>query len=265
MRKILVAIFLFNSLIASVSHAPFIVVTPQKTGTHLLTKALSCLLQKPVLHEWQGDLPREEIEAFLERANQMGAYPHMHALARPNVIQTFKEKGYRVLFLMRDPRDQLISLYFFIQGGWIYGPLRETPPYSDLTELEKLDELITGRRFGVSGTLAIVGRRVPWMYESSNFVQTLRFENLVGEEGGGSREAQILELERAMAFISADISKKKIRKRSRHIFGRPGEVTFRKGQIGDWKNYFTPELKVAFKEIFGNELIYLGYEPDLNW
>lgn len=39
----------------------------------------------------------------------------------------------------------------------------------------------------------------------------------------------------------------------------------RKGQVGDWANYFTPELKTIYKERIGQLLIDLGYETDLNW
>jgi hypothetical protein len=265
MKSLFFVIFIFNSLFGFVYHRPFIVVTPQKTGTHLLTKALTQLLHQEVINEWQGDITKEQFVAFLERAKKSGTYPHMHALPRPHLIEALKERRYRVLFLMRDPRDQLISLYFYIQQGWKYGPLRMDYAYGSLSLAEKFDELITGSRYHVSGTLAIMGRRIPWMYEDPDFVLTLRFENLVGEEGGSSREAQILELEKAMAFIEADISRKKIRSRSTDLFGKPGEKTFRKGQIGEWRDFFTPELKETFKRVFGDQLIYLGYEADLNW
>lgn len=45
---------------------------------------------------------------------------------------------------------------------------------------------------------------------------------------------------------------------------RPDQF-FRKGKIGDWKNYFTEETVDWFKEVGGEELIRQGYEEDLNW
>ncbi|MFH1148443.1 MAG: sulfotransferase domain-containing protein [Pseudomonadota bacterium] len=41
--------------------------------------------------------------------------------------------------------------------------------------------------------------------------------------------------------------------------------TLRKGSPGDWKNYFTPELKEEVKELIGKELIELGYEKNYDW
>lgn len=40
---------------------------------------------------------------------------------------------------------------------------------------------------------------------------------------------------------------------------------FRKGSVGDWKNYFGPESKEWFKEIAGDTLIENGYQADENW
>jgi hypothetical protein len=40
---------------------------------------------------------------------------------------------------------------------------------------------------------------------------------------------------------------------------------YRKGIVGDWKNHFGPEEKRIFKEMAGDLLVTLGYEPDLSW
>ena len=39
----------------------------------------------------------------------------------------------------------------------------------------------------------------------------------------------------------------------------------RKGIVGDWKNYFSDQVKVAFKNKYGKMLIQTGYEKDENW
>lgn len=39
----------------------------------------------------------------------------------------------------------------------------------------------------------------------------------------------------------------------------------RKGEVGDWKNYFTDETEVCFKAAAGQSLIDAGYEKDSNW
>lgn len=45
---------------------------------------------------------------------------------------------------------------------------------------------------------------------------------------------------------------------------RPDQF-FRKGKIGDWKNYFNDDTRKWFKSVGGEELIRQGYEQDLDW
>jgi hypothetical protein len=40
---------------------------------------------------------------------------------------------------------------------------------------------------------------------------------------------------------------------------------YRKGVAGDWKNHFSEEDRLVFKEEAGELLIRLGYEEDLDW
>lgn len=40
---------------------------------------------------------------------------------------------------------------------------------------------------------------------------------------------------------------------------------YRKGIAGDWANYFTAEHRRVFKERYGDALLRLGYEKDLDW
>jgi hypothetical protein len=50
---------------------------------------------------------------------------------------------------------------------------------------------------------------------------------------------------------------------------RPGEEDrgsfLRKGVVGDWRNYFSPEAREMFDRYAGDELILLGYERDRAW
>lgn len=50
---------------------------------------------------------------------------------------------------------------------------------------------------------------------------------------------------------------------------RPGQTDsrhhYRRGVPGDWRNYFTPHVKNAFKERYGEIVIQLGYEKSQEW
>ena len=63
--------------------------------------------------------------------------------------------------------------------------------------------------------------------------------------------------------MGVDLSLQQVQEIADTLFG--DTVTFRKGQIGSWRDLFTPFHKALFKEVMGEELIRLGYESDCNW
>lgn len=257
----------FFSTRVALAHSRFIVVTPEKTGTHLLTKLLSRLVKKEVHNCWKYEINEADLTQLLDTAEQNNAYLHMHALPTNEIIQTLKNEKYKVVFLMRDPRDVVISLLYYIEKGWSLGPCSIERPYGQLSLEDKIDELITGNRYGLSAVHSIIIRRLPWMDQKSNFVYTAHFEQLVGAEGGGSYEAQLIEIWKIARHIGVSLDKTSLKEAAQNLWGAdPGEkTTFRNGQLGSWKNEFTQEHNQSFKERFSHLLIQLGYEKNEDW
>ncbi len=243
----------------------FVVITPEKTGTHLLTKALSLLTGKKTINNWSHSLSKQQLTAALEKAKQEQSFLHIHAYPEPQIVNTLKQKGYKVIFLYRDPRDQAVSLLFFILKGWEYGPLNIQRPFGQLAFDDQLMEIITGERYGLSGTAGIMEKRLPWFLQKKSFVYTAKFENLVGEKGGGTQKAQYRELKNICKHIHLKVKRTDIEKQAAQLFGKPGEATFRSGQIGEWKKYFKPQHTAAFKQRFSPLLKITGYEKKTEW
>ena len=58
----------------------------------------------------------------------------MHAYPRQHIIDAFKNRSYKILFLMRDPRDQLISILHYIRiWHWEFEDLRMDAPFGELS------------------------------------------------------------------------------------------------------------------------------------
>ena len=100
-----------------------------------------------------------------------------------------------------------------------------------------------------------------WIKEKK--IYTVRFEHLVGPQGGGSRIKQINEIICIAKHIGVKITIKMAKKIAINLFGN--SATFRKGQIGSWKQYFNKAHIEQFKKECGKLLIDLGYEKDFNW
>jgi hypothetical protein len=78
------------------------------------------------------------------------------------------------------------------------------------------------------------------------------------------------------SFLNVKVNKKIISKAagkskfSNFSSGRKNGVEdknsfYRKGVVGDWKNYMNKENVELFKKYSGESLILLGYEKDDNW
>jgi len=87
---------------------------------------------------------------------------------------------------------------------------------------------------------------------------------LVGPKGGGDLVRQLDALRSIANHISISISEAQLHYVGDQCYSSKA-ATFRKGQIGDWINYFEPEHKDVFKALAGELLIELGYEETFDW
>jgi hypothetical protein len=164
-----------------------------------------------------------------------------------------EEKAAVNFFILRDPRDQIVSLlnhHKYIREKDV--PLETDEPTDDA----KLLKLIQG--FMRPGALAYSG----WIGCSNCCV--LRFEKLMGEHGGAATDQDALEeLQKVANAIGVKASNARLKKIYQQSFGKGWG--FFKGKVGSWKEYFKEEHKIAAKAVVGDLLIELGYETDLNW
>ena len=91
----------------------------------------------------------------------------------------------------------------------------------------------------------------------------MKFEDLVGPKGGGSAEAQRRAVGRVAEHVGAPAGERAMRLVAEGLFGEGR--TFRKGQIGGWREEFSPEHVRAAREVAGTLLVELGYEADPEW
>ncbi|MDT0379882.1 hypothetical protein RM572_14040 [Streptomyces sp. DSM 42041] len=162
------------------------------------------------------------------------------------------------LFLnFRDPRDTVISMINFLEGRTPagYGNFYEFDVFhrtlrSMKTWEEKIDYALRDPSF--------LGRdqfeRSMWLLRHPD-VCTVRFEDLVGPKGGGSRERQVGALSRILTHLSSDIDAEEIVDR---IYNE-SSWSFFKGRSGAWQEHFTDRNAERFREQFGDLVEQYGY------
>lgn len=217
-----------------------------KSGTHLLLKCLKLLTGRETIN----------ISSALDEEYELPGNPdnsifYFHANYTPHAIQELEKNGYKGLFIYRDPRDQLVSNYY-----WILRPEHKNLHnfYCNTYCSDLLITLITQIK-------DYYQRYLPWK-DLTSFCG-VKFENLIGAKGGGSRNHQIMEIQKIAQHIGLPLNDSILDNCIDNLYGET--ITFREGKIGSWKNVFTEEHKNYFKEKAGDLLITLGYETDLNW
>lgn len=235
-----------------------------KTGTTWMLKMVASLPG----YERVGNFDRE-IEKY--HTVQPGDVVHGHDWYTPELKKILEGEAIKVILMVRDPRDQLISRMFHV---------KRSPRHSWHERVQQMDEdaalmlCIEGGE-GLPGTDKMIALTQTWLqnngqalcmkYEAlladpvPNFAQVLRYIGL--EKDVDALAETIVERNRFERLAMG----KRIWQSAR----KPGEANsnshFRKGISGDWKNYMKPQHIERFKEVAGAQLIELGYEKDLNW
>lgn len=255
------AALIFSSLqvllSADESHK-IVIYTPPKTGTHLIGKLVTAMTAM------EGDYQLCEVGSskngvkIAEDATAAGRFAIAHNWKK-KTLQKLAKRGYKILFTLRDPRDQTISMQdWFLEGQWSWMGASKIED-SDA----QLEEMITGERYGWSSPSMIMERYYNIALFSPNRCMIVKFEELVGENGGASLEQQLRQIAAIARFIGVDLSRDKLEAIAANLFG--GSATFRKGKIGSWRERFSEVHKEIFKKKYGAILEYFGYEKEANW
>lgn len=147
----------------------------------------------------------------------------------------------RITYIYRDPRDAMLSAYEFGQRALQKG---RPNAFSHLTDFEKSLEFIMG----------YVRVWEAWMREKD--VLIARYEDLLTDYDG--------EISRLLGFLGLDRDKPEVQKVIEKY--RPGAAEgqqglhFYKGNIGRFRESYTPEQQAVLREKMGVYLSQMGYE-----
>ncbi|MEU4558733.1 sulfotransferase domain-containing protein [Actinoplanes sp. NPDC023936] len=173
-----------------------------------------------------------------------------------------KPERYRAFFVMRDPRDMVVSSYFSTRDS--HGPmgdvlevrrvLRELPKKEGMLYL--IDDLAKKGRFNALRSWVLA--------PEDEAIRLIRYEDLTGAR-------QTEEIDQLMRHCGIAIPRPELETLlDRYSFSRMndkqggGTVShYRKGEAGDWRNHFDDDIQEAFQKAAGARLVErLGYPVD---
>ncbi len=251
----------------------FYVLTIPKSGTHMVMKLITLLTGKEAEMGWRNfalnkefcDLSHEGFTA-VENAFHQWELSNRYFISHfyfPHNCSKFSQKHpeYIKIINIRDLRDAFISQVFNQRGE-----LEKECGSADFNE-QLMFVINLGDKPTTEKILRIERQAkfaVEWI-KRPNIILS-RFEDLVGEKGGGSLKAQEEQILKIANGLNISLSKEKLEIINQQLFGNKKgpsiESTFREGKIGYWKAYFNETHENAFKQRLGDLQLALGYTLD---
>lgn len=276
MQRLLIFCAISLALLSSLNHCKIVQISMMKAGTHLLVPLIEKMTDKKLVfigpdactafQKGQQDVINVSPRDFHMLSNLPNdKFWVTHSPYVEKYAQTLSLLKYQVFFIYRDPRDVIVSLALYIRDkDKEFWPGAQQISLDDtITRLIVGGESmhVTSHHISKKGVLKMYEAYLPWM--NLPFILNIRYEDLVGPQGGGDWDTQINTILIIAEHIGKNISYYEASLYGASIFG--GTHSFNKGQIGSWKDYFTKEHIALFKEHAGQLLIDLGYEHDFNW
>ena len=181
-------------------------------------------------------------------------YPAYRDIPKPDSARAF--------FVMRDPRDILVSWYFSMKHSHPKGGrVMERRKRLNELPLEEGIELVLEQLEDRGHFEAL--RSWGDIPEDDTSVIVIRYEDLIGPEQFAHfqrifRHADIAMPDKVLRTLLSDYSFKKL-SGGREAGDENVESHYRKGVVGDWRNLLHKGTIARFREVTGDLVTYLGY------
>jgi hypothetical protein len=174
----------------------------------------------------------------------------------------FKEwptpSGPRLVVSVRDPRDTLVSMARFLsgEGGHSFNRQPEAGIFRPILQnLPSLSDRITYLLRDPAVPLLSDFEAAISLFHHPD-VCSVSFEELIGEQGGGSTERQLAAVRRVAEHVESDVDPEVVAEK---VFNR-NSYSFHRGRIGAWREVFTAEHNRLFAARFGHLLEIFHYD-----
>jgi hypothetical protein len=227
-----------------------------KAGTHLLERAI-CLHPK-LYRKLLPTVSDENVDRWgglsgLVAKMRPGQVVAAHLRFRPDYPDIIARAGVRPMILVRDPRDIVVSQVHYVS---------KRTDHRLHSLFEELPDVKQRLRLAIAGDVergvVSIRDRLDFYAGWLDAALVVRFEDLVGPQGGGDRDRQEAALRSIYDFLALDVDGRMLSRIGERLFSTESP-TFRSGAIGGWRRSFDPELEGLFDRTVGGGLRPYGY------
>jgi hypothetical protein len=232
------------------------IVSIPKSGTHLLERAL-CL--KPeiyrsfykTLNGGNIDMVYGGLKKVVSKikGNQLLV---SHLYYSEDAYEALMKKNIKILFIYRNPKDVIISNAYYLADKSTHR-LNET--FKKLEMKDRIKLLIEGNE-NMKGVAWHYNKFLGWKDKPS--VLSIKYEDLIGEKGGGSREKQEKILRDIFDHLEYPLSIDEFNSIVEGVFSNKSP-TFRSGKNKQWETYFDDEIRERYQNKVHNVEQKYGY------
>lgn len=249
-----------------------------KAGTHLVSKALGLIpgvvaehvrLKPEAFAPAHGEatveigigLPRKASAAKIRGAIEAmapGEFALWHVPYSKSMQQIVSELDVAMILVVRDPRDVAVSHARHIAR---FTGHRLHKQFSAMTAVQQMHAVIMGLVEEATGEVVLesladrYAHLLGWRRHSR--VLVVRFEDLVGEQGGGSAATQRDAVGDLLRFVGVPADGSLVQRMAASVFG--GTVTFHRGAIGSWRSELDDSQAAQIERALSGVMDSLGY------
>jgi len=182
------------------------------------------------------EVRKSPIDAILRKVKD-GQFLSGHVGYRQDLLDEILNAGFISIQVIRDPRAVLASFVPYVLGDQKHFLHTIFQSLSHEERYKAALDGITANGLTLKPLREYCLALDPWL--DSKEVHTIRFEDIVGDQGGGSDTQRIQVLEHLAEVLG--LPGDRITEVAENLYG-PGRHTFRKGKIDSWKEEIPPDM-----------------------
>lgn len=125
------------------------------------------------------------------------------------------------------------------------------------SRFEKLKAMIEGKKDVLESFSEVLDKFLPWA--QSDDVLCVKFEHLIGPNGGGDKHKQEEAVKSICNHISIELNQGQLEDICNKIYSVKSS-TFNKGKIGNWRSTLSEEEKKWLNETIRSQITSYGYK-----